>query len=308
MKRPIELNACLANKKTLDDVEIDYFDAFYLGQPYCLKFQGNYIVNTDDLELAVDILHDKGKKAYLVTPAIPTSRELSLVRKALKSADKVGIDGVEASDVGVFRLIRNEFPELRVHVGNFANVYNDRSATLFKELGATRIVPAQELTKDELSDVVSVEGVEFERPIHGPLSLGMAFSCLFLKNEENGKCRQECDGDYFMELDGWRMRSVGTSVLMGEDYCLVEHLQDLLKLNLTAWRLETYFDSAEKISLLGKIYNQALNDGVEARGVGIETIQAAGELSLKGLCNGWHFGRSGRVYVARDELDVKQRG
>ena len=305
MNRPIEFNACLANKKTFDDVEIDYFDAFYLGQPYCLKFQGNFMVNTDDLELAVDILHDKGKKAYLVTPAIPTGSDLPLVRKALKSAEKAGIDGVEASDVGVFRLIRNEFPELRVHVGNFANVYNDRSATLFKKLGATRIVPAQELTKDELSDVVNIEGVEFERPIHGPLSLGMAFSCFFMKNEEDGKCRQECDGDYFMELDGWRMRSVGTSVLMGEDYCLIEHLQDLLKLNFAAWRLETYFDSAEKISLLGKFYNQALSAAVEDRVVGIEIVQAAGELSLKGLCNGWHFGKSGRVYVAREDLDVK---
>ncbi len=303
MKRSVELVAGITGKKVLDNIETKYFDAFYLGQPYCLKIKGNFLIAIDDMKSAVEELHSKGKKAYLVTPAIPKESELPVIRKALDAAQEAGIDAVEAHDVGIFRLLRNDYSDLRVHVGNFANVYNERSADVFKRLGASRIVPSHELTGDELAIVAGVEGIEFERPVHGSLSLGMAFSCL-LKNEKNGACRQECSEEFFIELEDWRMRSVGTSVLTGEDYCLIEHLEELLKIGLTSWRFETFFDSPSKINLLGKIYNQALENIGAGKSVGDENVQAARDLASRGLCNGWHFGKNGRDYISIGETCV----
>ena len=304
MKRPVEFVASIPSKKVFNDIETKYFDAFYLGQPYCLRIKGNFLTAIDDMKSAVEELHAKGKKAYLVTPAIPKASELPLIRKTIDAARQVGIDAVEAHDVGIFRLLRNDFSDLRVHVGNFANVYNERSAAVFKRLGAARIVPSHELTGTELAIVAGVEGVEFERPVHGLLSLGMAFSCLLI-NGNKGACHQECADDFYLELDDWRMRSVGTSLLTGEDYCLIEHLDELLKIGLTSWRLETYFENAEKINLLGKIYNEALEDVAAGRKVGNENVQLARELAPKGLCNGWHFGKSGRDYVSAGETCVE---
>ncbi len=304
MKRPVEFAASIPSKKVLDDIETKYFDAFYLGQPYCLKIKGNFLTAIDDMKSAVNELHAKGKKAYLVTPAIPKASELPLIRKAIDAARQAGIDAVEAHDVGIFRLLRKDFSDLRVHVGNFANVYNERSAAVFKRLGAARIVPSHELTGPELAIVAGVEGVEFERPVHGLLSLGMAFSCQ-LVNGNKGVCHQECSEDFYLELDGWRMRSVGTSLLTGEDYCLIEHLDELLEIGLTSWRFETYFESSLKINLLGKIYNKALDDIAAGKKVGNETVIAARELASKGLCNGWYFGKSGRDYVGAGETCVE---
>lgn len=254
---------------------------------------------------AVAELHARGKKAYLTTPAIPTGNDLPLVVKAIDAARAAGIDGVEAHDVGIFRLLRNEYPDLRVHVGNFANVYNEKSAAIFKRLGAARIIPSHELTAEELALITAVDGVEFERPVHGPLPLGMAYACLLRAAGDGSKmvaCRQQCADEHLMELDGWRMRSVGTSLLMGEDYCLLEHLAELKKAGLTAWRLETYFDAAAKINTLGQAYLRAM-DELDADHSGDQLSVVSG-VAAHGLCNGWHFGRSGRDYVGGGDACV----
>jgi len=303
----MELIACLSNKKVFDDVDSGCFDAFYLGQPYCLKYEGNFLAELDDLAVVVDALHRRGKKAYLTTPAIPKGKDLPRVREAIATAAAAGIDGVEAHDVGVFRFLRTEFPEVRAHVGNFANVYNERSAAVYRRLGAARIVPSHELTGEELSIIASLEGVEFERPVHGPLPLGMAYACLLRRGDNGdklGPCRQQCSDDYSLELEGWRMRSVGTSLLMGAEYCLLEHLAGLIAAGVNSVRLETYFDRAEKIDVLGKVYRAALERAVDGKGPGIEEVVAVSQLAVSGLCNGWHFGRSGRDYVSAGDACV----
>ena len=311
MSLSIEFVACLPNKKTFEGVDAggfaDIFDGFYLGQPYCLKSAGNFLCNHDDLRAVVGALRGLGKKAYLTTPAISKGKDLTMVRKAITAAVAAGIDGIEAHDVGVFRILRNEFPGVPAHVGNFANVYNEKTAALYKRLGAARIAPSNELTGEELAIVTAVEGVEFARPVHGPLPLGMAYACLLRRagdGETVDPCRQQCATEHFMELDGWRMRSVGTSVLMGEDYCLVEHLAGLLSAGVSTMRLETYFDFPERITALGKIYRRALDDALAGRAADREQIAAVRALTTAGLCNGWHFGQSGREYVGRGEKSV----
>jgi U32 family peptidase len=303
-----ELSACLANWRVFEKVRLKGLDAVYLGQPYCLKFDGNFLVDIGSLEEAIVRLHGAGKKAYLVTPAIPKGADVSTVKRALGASVKLGIDGIETHDAGVFRMARREYPKLPVHVGNLANVYNERTAAAWKSLGAARIVPNHELTLEELAIVCGTGGVEFERPIHGLLSLGMAYSCLLRRrppSERLDPCRQQCDEPHYLELDGWRMRSVGTSLLTGEDYCLLEHLAGLAAVNLSAMRLETYFYSAEKINELIDIYRAAIDGLGSGRPIDGLSLQRVEELAPMGLCNGWHFGQSGRDYVSRQKTDGK---
>ena len=307
MAEHIELNACISNPETLFGVDLSHLDAVYLGQPYCLKYDGNFLLDPEAVVSAVARLHADGKRVYLTTPAIPTTTDWPVLEKVLRAAAAAGIDGVEAHDVGVFSWVRRELPETAVHIGNFANVYNEDSAAMWERLGAARIVPSHELTGDELKIVVAGSGVDCERPVHGPLPLGMAYACLLRRNTSDGPekpCRQQCAEPHYLELDGWRMRSVGTSLLSGEDYCLIEHLEDLAGRGVTAFRLETFFDSAEKISELSAIYRRALEQvrmGAIVAGSQVEVLRG---LALRGLCNGWHFGRNGRDYVGAGEACV----
>ncbi len=307
MAEYIELNACISNPETLFGTDLSNLDAVYLGQPYCLKYEGNFLLDPEEVVSAVARLHADAKRAYLTTPAIPTTTDWPLLEKVLRAAAAAGIDGVEAHDVGVFSWVRRELPGIAVHIGNFANVYNEDSAAMWERLGAARIVPSHELTGDELEIVVAGSGVDCERPVHGPLPLGMAYACLLRRNTPDGPekpCRQQCAEPHYLELDGWRMRSVGTSLLSGEDYCLIEHLEDLAGRGLTAFRLETFFDSAGKINELSAIYRRALERARVGAAVESSQVEVLRGLALRGLCNGWHFGRNGRDYVGAGEVCV----
>ncbi len=315
MKSSFELNACASNSTTLSDLDLDGLDAVYLGQPYCVEYHGNFIAHPGSIGPAIAGLHGENTKAYLTTPAIPPSSSMPAIEDALREAAAAGIDAIETHDVGLFRWVRRELPDVRVHVGNFANTYNQDAAILWERLGAARAVPNHELTGDELTTITSsCEAMEFERPVHGPLPLGMAFACLLRRNnpeDSDGPCLQQCSDRHDLELDGWRMRSVGTSLLSGEDYCLIEHLPDLARRGLTAFRLETYFEPAAKINLLVSIYRDALDAVFDRRPsmndivIAERGIEAIRELCAHGLCNGWHFGRSGRDYVGAGDSCVR---
>lgn len=293
-----ELIAGVANYATFKQLDLSLFDAFYLGQPYCLKVKGNFIVDLPNLALAVKQLHQKKKKAYLVTPALVFGKDLARVQEAVKQAVSLGIDAVEVQDIGLFNWLRRVYPQVKIHLGQMANVYNQPTAKRFQKLGAARLMPAPELTFLEQKDVRQLLGLEYEFPVHGRLSLGMAFSCLLtrkLPSEEKVPCQQNCYQDYYLDFGDWRMRCVGTSLVTGEEWCLLEHLDNVLTLKPSGLRLETYFDRAEKINTLGQIYSKALQRLLKG-----EKLEQEGVAELKSLggqlCNGWFFGLSGRAY------------
>jgi putative protease len=293
-----ELIAGVSNYATFAQINLSFFDAVYLGQPYCLKVKGNFIVALESLALAVKELQQHNKKAYLVTPALVFAKDLARVQKAVAKAVSLGIDAVEVQDLGLFHWLRRTYPQVKVHLGQMANVYNQPTAKRFQELGAVRLMPAPELTFLEQKEVRQVLGLEYEFPIHGRLSLGMAFSCLLarkLPSEEKVPCEQNCYQEYYLDFGDWRMRCVGTSLVTGEEWCLIEHLDKVLTLKPSGLRLETYFDAPEKINTLGQIYSKALKSLLSEGKVKQELVNELKSLTGP-LCNGWFFGLSGRAY------------
>lgn len=293
-----ELIAGIPNYAVFNQIDISIFDAFYLGQPYCLKVKGNFAVDIKKLKLAVEKVKNAGKKAYLVTPALVFAQDLKLIQNTVKAAINLGIDAVELQDVGVFNWLKRTYPQVKVHLGQMVNIYNLPTAARFFQLGAERIMPAPELTFEEIKEVAQVLGLEYEYPVHGRLSLGMAFSCLLtrkLPSEESVPCQQNCYQEYYLDFQNWRMRCVGTSLVTAEEWCLLEYLDKVLTLKPAGLRLETYFDAGDKINQLGKIYKKAVQ--LVKAGLQVDPSLVSQVKSLSGqLCNGWFLGLSGRQY------------
>lgn len=314
-----ELIASVPDWETLQNIDISSFDAFYLGQAYCLRYSGNFLKNLRDLEAAVDHLKSHDKRAYLTTPAVPKPEDIGLLADILEKITT--FDGIEVHETGVFRFMRSHYPHMPLHIGHFANIYRPAAAKLFKRLGAKRVIPSYELTMEEKRAFGDIKALELETAIHGKIPLGMAFACLFTLAEGiqvTDKCRQQCKARTVVELQGWRMRCGGTTMLTAEDVTMIEFLPELMRDKYRAFRLETTFDQPAKISQLGHVYRAAMEE-IQ----GFETSAAFTGLSLRddpslksrlkgflqeidgwaqdGVCNGWFMGRSGRSYTTREE-------
>ncbi len=63
-----------------------------------------------------------------------------------KQVEKIGADAVLISDLGVFSVAKEAAPNLEIHVSTQANNTNYKSAQMWHQLGAKRIVVARELS------------------------------------------------------------------------------------------------------------------------------------------------------------------
>ena len=63
----------------------------------------------------------------------------------------MGLDAVIVQDFGVFRSVREWFPDLAIHASTQMIMSGELSAEKLKELGATRIVTPRELSLNEIS-------------------------------------------------------------------------------------------------------------------------------------------------------------
>jgi putative protease len=295
-----ELNTSIANLRDLQASDLRNYDAVYLGDIYCRLYEANFLERPDDLKDALRILSDQGKQAYVTSYAAPRNDYLPRVRKTLEVAARHGADAVEVHNLGILKIVHDEFPGLPVHIGGFANVYTDAGVQVLRGFGAVRFTPNYELSLDEIREIVSACQVPMELIVHGKMPLGVSDYCFLLEYEEKWgiKCPDLCQKELFLKQGDWAMKSVGKGVMSGKDVCMLEHLPGLLADGHRHFRIETLSESPEYRSQMAAVYRQAL---AHAAGAAFEqdeewwrVVRAHARI---GLCNGFYFGKSGMEYA-----------
>ena len=110
--------------------------------------------STDELRKCLQYAHLFHKKVYLTVNTLLKEEELDTLPAFLRPYVEEGLDGVIVQDLGVLRCIRETFPELPLHASTQMSVTGAYGANLLKKLGVTRIVPARELSLDEIRDLI----------------------------------------------------------------------------------------------------------------------------------------------------------
>ncbi len=75
---------------------------------------------------------------------------------------EAGLDGVIFQDVGVLEYFRENFPRLELHASTQMTITGAYGAAYLKKLGVCRVVPARELSLDEIRDIKEKTGLEVE--------------------------------------------------------------------------------------------------------------------------------------------------
>ncbi len=284
----MELTTDIATLKDLKGFEP--YDSIYLGMPYCFDYEGNFISNFEDLEIAVDILKKNGKKVYVTTFAAPRNRDLDKVFRLIDKAVELEIDAIEVANLGVARYITKEY-DIKVHLAGLANVYTKSTAELLYSLGIARIMPAYELPIEDIRAIKDV-GVEIEVVIHGKIPLGISHEC-FLKRFERVvgvECPKICKEDLWFKSEDLILKPFGIATLSGKDICMYEHIEKISFAD--AFRIETIVENPEYRRRVGIIYRKRLNGYYSD-----EELKELFSLAKHGVCNGFYFNKAGQIYV-----------
>ena len=183
---------------------LDYgADAVYLGGTVFGMRSAPDNFDEQQLHSAVKAAHAKNVKVYLTVNVLPRSGELDELPRFLSHAKDCGVDALIISDLGVLDYAKQYAPGVAIHISTQAGVVNYAAANAFYKLGARRIVPARELSLEELRVMRRniPDDLELECFIHGAMCVSFSGRCLLSnyltgRDANHGDCAQPCRWKY----------------------------------------------------------------------------------------------------------------
>lgn len=226
------------------------------------------------LEEAVEYAHNHNVKVYLTCNILPRNPEIAELPAFLRRAKDAGVDGLIISDLGVFDAAKEYAPDVELHVSTQHGIVNYLSANSFYKMGAKRIVPARELSLEEIAEIRRniPDDMDIECFVHGAMCVSFSGRCLISnylvgRDSNRGDCAQPCrwkyhlmeetrPGQYFpIEND-----ASGTYLYNSKDMCMIEHIPDLIKAGVTSFKIEGRAKSEHYVSVITNAYRVAIDE------------------------------------------------
>ncbi len=243
-------------------------DAVYMaGNRFGARaFADNF--SDEELISCIRYAHLYNKKIYLTVNTLIRNDEKDELLSFLKPLYKAGLDGVIVQDLGVFSILHSTFPNLALHASTQLSVTGKGAASLLKEMGVSRIVPARELSLDEVLEIKST-GVSVECFIHGAMCYCYSGSCLFSsvlggRSGNRGMCAQPCRLPYSL---GEKKECYPLSL---KDMCTIDILEELIKAGIDSFKIEGRMKKPEYAAGVTAIYRKYIDLFFEKGSITVE--------------------------------------
>ena len=144
-------------------------DAIYMGgsrfgaRAYAQNAAGEEMVE------AIRYAHLHGCRLYMTVNTLFKEKELDELCDYMKPYYEAGLDGVIVQDLGALQVMKRAFPVMELHASTQMTVTSVYSAKMLKEMGCCRVVPARELSLEEISRIYKETGMDIETFVHGAL-------------------------------------------------------------------------------------------------------------------------------------------
>lgn len=286
-------------------------DACYLaGKSFGLRaFSGNF--DNDEMQEAVNIAHKLNKKIYVTVNIVAHNNDFEGLDNYLQFLEKIGVDGIIVSDIGIMKLAKEVAPKLELHISTQANITNKYTAKFYCDLGAKRLVLARELSLDEIKEIRQFipKDVEIETFVHGAMCISYSGRCLLSnylsgRDSNRGACIQACRFEYSIceksrngEYYDIQEDNRGTYILNSKDLCMIEYLQNLIDAGVTSFKIEGRMKSPYYVATITNAYRRAIDDVLNGRQFNVSLLSEVEKTSHRRYTTGFYFGSKDKEYI-----------
>lgn len=226
-------------------------DAVYLAGER-LSMRAGSMFNMADLAAGIEYAHKNGALVYVAVNTFMRPGEADGTAGYLKEIAALSPDAFIVADLGVLALIQKHTPDIPVHISVQAGVTNADAATMYHELGASRVVLSRELSLDDITEIRSKTppSLQLEAFVHGAMCMALSGRCLlssFLtgRSANSGDCAQPCrweyslmerkrEGQHFPLLEDEK----GSYILNANDLCMIEHIDKMAAAGICSLKIE----------------------------------------------------------------------
>ncbi|MGL4336794.1 MAG: peptidase U32 family protein, partial [Turicibacter sp.] len=239
-------------------------DAFYMGgKNFNMRMhRKEHNFTNEELELAIQMAHEVGKKVYITFNNMMSSEELIQAREYLLFLESVKPDALIIQDFGAVKFIKDNGLDIEMHLSVMANVHNVSMIKAAKELGVTRVVTSREMTLNDINHFVkAVPEMEYEYFVHGDMCVAHGSQChisgmLFGKSGSRGRCMKPCR---------WAFKEEEKTVypMAVKDMSLFDYIPELLMSGVNSFKIEGRMRSSEFLINIINNYRYAIDRFIE---------------------------------------------
>lgn len=304
--RPIEVLAPAGSMECLKAAILNGADAVYLGGEMfgARAYAGNF--NKEELLEAIDYVHLYGKKLFLTVNTLMKEEELPLLPGFLKPFYEQGLDAVIVQDLGAVSVIRKHFPKLEIHASTQMTITGVHGARIAKEMGAKRVVPARELSLEEIQEIKDDTGLDMECFVHGALCYcysGQCFMSSMLggRSGNRGRCAGTCRLPFY--LDGTK-NTKNAYPLSLKDLCTIEHLPEILDHGVDSLKIEGRMKGPRYVGEVTRIYRKYVDLYLSEKPYKVESedLKILMEVFNRGGFTGGYY----KEYHGKDMMSMKR--
>ena len=275
-------------------------DAVYLGgQMFGARAYAGNLTNEEILN-AIDYCHIHKKRLYLTVNTLLKNNEIfGALYDYIKPFYEAGLDGVIVQDYGVMKFIHDNFPNMEIHASTQMTITDSGYADFLKKYNVTRIVPARELSIDDIRLLREKTDFEIECFVHGALCYsysGMCFMSSFIggRSGNRGRCAQPC-----------RLAYSNGNILSLKDLSTLDILPDILEAGVFSLKIEGRMKSSEYAAGVTRIYRKYVDMYIENGKKGYKVSQKDKDRLLLlfdrgGNTNGYYVAHNGNEMLANE--------
>lgn len=279
--RDIELLVPASSLEVLKIAVIYGADAVYIGgEAFGLRAKAKNFT-MEEMAEGIKFAHEHNVKVYVTANILAHNYDLEGVREYFKELNEMKPERPDAliiADPGVFQIAKEVCPDIERHVSTQANNTNYGTYLFWKQLGATRVVTARELSLREIKEIRQniPDDLEIETFIHGAMCISYSGRCLLSnyftgRDANKGACTHPCrwkysvveekrPGEYLPVYENER----GTYIFNSKDLCMIEHIPDLIDAGIDSYKIEGRMKTALYVATVARTYRKAIDDYLES--------------------------------------------
>ena len=151
----------------------------------------------EEFKQALDYAHERGTRIFLTLNTLMKNVEIEFLYQNFKALYEHGLDAVIVQDLGYFRFLKENFPDIDYHGSTQTTVANHVEANYLKSIGFKRVVLPREMSFEEIKKIRENTDIELEIFVSGALCICYSGNCYMSsfiggRSGNRGMCAQPC--------------------------------------------------------------------------------------------------------------------
>ena len=233
-------------------------DAVYIGgQQFSLRANANNF-SIEEIKEGCDFAHKLGKRVHLTLNIVFHNEDMDGVEDYIKQVVDAGIDAFIVSDPFLISYIKENYPNVEVHLSTQNSTSNYKSIHFFENVGVDRVVLARELSKREIKDIIEKVNCDIEVFIHGAMCTCFSGRCAlsnYVTNRDanRGGCAQVCR--FAFENENEKDFTFAT-----KDLNMANYIKDMIEIGVTSLKVEGRMRSLYYLATVIGTYRNIIDD------------------------------------------------